>query len=111
MIKFILRIAANAGAIYIANIVVDGFTFSGNLFILAGIGGAMAIFHTFVYPIVKILAFPLVLLTFGLFGFITNALLLWFTAYFVQDLTIDGFLPLLFSTFILSIGNTIFSLL
>src|SRR3989344_3456382 len=86
----ILRIILNAGAIYLANSLVDGFTFSGNFVMLFFIGGILAVFQSFIYPLLKIIAFPLVLLSFGLFGFIVNAAVLWGISYFFAELSIDG---------------------
>lgn len=107
--KLLIRTFANSAAIYIAATFVDGFTMSGNWFILAGIGLALAIFQTFVYPVIKILAFPVVLLSFGLFGTIANMLVLWLVAYYVPDLTIDGIVPLLWGTFLLSMASILFA--
>lgn len=106
--KLLLKTFANSAAIFIASEFVEGFTMSGNLFILAGIGLVLAIFQSFIYPILKILAFPLVLVSFGLFGTITNMVVLWLIAYYVPDLTIDGIMPLIWGTLIVSMANMLF---
>jgi putative membrane protein len=109
LIKLALRTTANAGAIYFANSIVDGFTFSGNFVILIAIALALALFHSFVYPVIKILAFPLAFLSFGLFGTIINIVVLWGIAQYVPQLTIDGLMPLIWATAILSLANLLFS--
>jgi len=109
MLKFAFKVAANSSAIYFASSLVEGFTFSGNFAILIGIGFALAIFHSFVYPVVKILAFPLVFLSFGLFGTIINIAFLWLLAQYVPQLTIEGIMPLIWGTAILSIANLLFA--
>ena len=109
MFKFLLKAAVNSAAIYIASELVEGFTFSGNLFILLGIGLTLALFHTFLYPIIKIVAFPLVLISFGLFGSIVNMALLWLLSQYVPGLTIEGILPLIWGTAVLSLANFLFS--
>ena len=109
MVKFALKALANSAAIYLADNLVEGFTFSGDLFILAGIGIALALFQSFIYPILKILAFPLVLLSFGFFRIFVNMAVLWGLAYYIPQLTIEGILPLLWGTMILSMANLFFS--
>jgi len=109
LIKLLVKSAVNSIAIYSASSLIQGFTFSGDLFILIGIGLALAVFQSFIYPILKILAFPLVLLSFGLFGSIVNILVLWGMAYFLPELTIDGLMPLLLGAVVLSIANLLFS--
>ena len=108
-IKFLLKAGINSAAIYAASSLVEGFTFSGNLFILAGIGLALAIFQILIYPIIKIVAFPLVFLSFGLFGSILNLAVLWGIAQYVPELTISGIVPLILGAAILSITNLVFA--
>ena len=107
--KLILRIILNAVAIYLANSLVHGFSFSGFFVMLFFIGGILAVFQSFIYPLLKIIAFPLVLLSFGLFGFIVNAAVLWGISYFFAELTIDGIIPLLLATIVLSAVNVLFA--
>lgn len=109
MIKFVLKALASSGAIYLADNLIEGFTFSGDLFILAGMGLALAVFQSFIYPVIKILAFPLVILSLGFFGFVVNIIILWGLAYYVPDLTIDGIVPLISGAIVLSAANLIFS--
>jgi len=107
--KLLLKTFANSAAIFMASKFVEGFTMSDNLFILAGIGLVLAIFQSFVYPVIKILAFPVVLLSFGLFGTVVNMAVLWLIAYYVPDLTIDGIVPLIWGTAIVSVANFLFA--
>ena len=60
------------------------------------IGAIFGLVHAIIAPVVKILAFPLYILTFGLISFVINGALLlfvaWLSAQIGQDfLTIDGF--------------------
>lgn len=109
MAKFILKIAINSGAIYFAGEFIDGFTFSGNYIILAGIGAALAIFQLFIYPIVKVAAFPIVIISFGLFGYIIDLAVLWGIAYLVPQLEISGILPLVLGAAVISVANLLFA--
>lgn len=62
-------------------------------------------------PILFVLTLPITLLTFGVFGFVLNALLLWFVASFVEGFAIAGFVPALVSALIISlvgyVGNKV----
>jgi putative membrane protein len=109
MVKFALKTAINSASIYLASNLIPGFTFEGDLFILVGIGLALAAFQLFIYPVIKILAFPLVLLSLGFFGFIVNVVVLWGIAYYIPQLTIDGIVPLILGSVVLSTSNLLFS--
>src|SRR5262245_23563600 len=55
----------------------------------------------------KIVTFPLTLLTLGIFWFVVNALMLKLAASLVPGFTIQGFLPAFFGAIVLSIVNVI----
>ena len=109
MIKLLLKTIANSAAIYIASNIIHGFTFSGNLLILAGIGVALTVFQLLIYPVIKTIAFPIAFLSFGLFGTLLNLAALSGLANFFPELSIDGITPLIWGTVILSLVNLLFS--
>jgi putative membrane protein len=53
----------------------------------------------------KIVTFPLTLMTLGIFWFVVNALMLKLAASLVSGFTIQGFLPAFFGAIVLSIVN------
>ena len=108
MEKFAFKVAINAGAIYLATILIEGFTFSGNLAILALIGFVITLFQFFVYPVVKILAFPLFFMSFGLFGALVNLGILWGIDYYLPALAIEGIVPLVAGSIVISFANLLF---
>ena len=55
-----------------------------------------------VRPVLGLLTLPINILTLGLFSFVLNALLFWFVATFVEGFSVDGFLPALIGSVILS---------
>jgi putative membrane protein len=65
--------------------------------------------NIFIKPVLIMLTLPLNLLTLGLFTFVLNALLFWFVASFVEGFSVEGFLPALLGTLVISaiswIGN------
>jgi putative membrane protein len=61
--------------------------------------------------VLKIITFPLILLTFGLFYFVLNALLLTFVAFLVPGFSINGFTPALIAAIVLAAANLLWKAL
>lgn len=57
--------------------------------------------------IAKILTFPFIILTFGLFWFVINAIMLEIASVFIRGFQIRGFLPAFWASLILSVLNLI----
>ena len=77
--RFIAHLLINAAALYAATQFVSGISFDGDwrlLFAVALIFGAL---NVVIRPILKILTFPFLILTLGLFIFVLNAFMLWLT--------------------------------
>ena|ERR1051326_1452372 len=55
--------------------------------------------------ILKLLTFPLTLVTFGIFWFVINAIMLEIAAVFVPGFIIHGFIPAFFAAILLSLVN------
>lgn len=66
----------------------------------------LSIFHLILKPILKLLTFPLLLITFGLFTIVINMGMLWLTDYIVPGLSIHGLLALVYTTVLLSLFHT-----
>ncbi len=56
-----------------------------------------------VKPILFVLTLPITILTFGLFAFVLNALMLWFVGSFVEGFAVDGFIPALIASLFISV--------
>jgi putative membrane protein len=95
MFRMILKIAVYALAIWLAVRLIDGLSFDGTAWALLGIAVILAIVNAVVKPIVKVLSFPVVLVTLGLFLLVINALMLWLTVRISDALDLglasDGF--------------------
>ncbi len=89
-------------AILFAAYVIDGIYVSGffSAFFAAAILG---ILNAFLRPVLIILTLPFNILTFGLFTFIINALLLKMAAGVIPGFEIDGFWPAILGALIISI--------
>jgi putative membrane protein len=57
--------------------------------------------------LLKILTFPLTIVTFGVFWFVINAIMLELAAAFVPGFIIHGFLPAFFGAIVLSLVNLV----
>jgi len=55
--------------------------------------------------ILKIITFPLILITFGLFYFVVNAIILTFVAFLLPGFSINGFAPALIAAVVLAAAN------
>lgn len=58
--------------------------------------------------ILKILTFPLTIVSFGIFWFVINALMLWLASMFVPGFVIRGFVPAFLGAIVLSLVNLFF---
>ena len=61
--------------------------------------------------LLKILTFPLIVLTFGIFWIIINALMLMVASSFVRGFTVRGFWPAFWGAIVLALINTLFRML
>ena len=58
--------------------------------------------------VLRFLTFPLILVTFGLFSFVLNAILLLLVAFLVPGFSINGFWPAFLAALVLSAVNLLF---
>ncbi len=115
MKKFVIKIAVNAVALWVASLVLkSGITFqhSGTdrvqlvetVLLVAIIFGLV---NTFIRPIVKLFSFGLILLTVGLITFVINALMLWLTsaicAHFAVQFHVKNFISALAGSLIVTV--------
>jgi putative membrane protein len=109
--KLILRILANALAIFIAARYVHGanfgIDFTGDLMDYLIVGLVLALANTFARPILKIISAPLIFITMGLFMIVINAIILFAVDWFVEALAITGFMGYFWGIIIISIANAI----
>lgn len=104
MIRFLISTVINAGALWVATQLIPAITlrpYGGDgtwqtigSFLL--IGAIFGLVNAIVAPVIKVLAFPLYILTFGLISFVINGALLllvaWLSSQIGDDLlTIEGF--------------------
>lgn len=90
--EFVLRLAATMAGIWVSTRLVpsisfdEGTSMSTTLISLAVIALVFTVVNSIIKPIVKTLAFPLYILTFGLFALITNSLMFALTGWLSTQL-------------------------
>ncbi len=104
MIRFLVSSIISAGAIWLVTFLIpavtltpyggDGLWQTIGSFLL--VGAIFGLVNAIIAPVVKVLAFPLYILTFGLISFVINGALLLFVAWLSTQigadiLTIEGF--------------------
>ena len=115
MTKFFLRWAINAVALYVAVQFVAGIDFQEPLFPgLLWVALIIGLLNALVRPILKLLTFPLIILTLGLFTVVINTIVLMMTSSIGQmfnlGLTVDGFWSALLGSIVISIVSVVLSL-
>ncbi len=103
----IVKLLATALGLYLAEAVVSGLDYQGDWPTFAILAVILALVNAVVKPIAKLLSFPIVLLTLGLFLLVVNALMLWIVIA-ISDrmelgLTSTGFGATLIGAFIISL--------
>ncbi len=107
--RFLIKVLVSALALWVADYFLPGFSVTGGAVAYLVAGALLGALNTFVRPVLKLLALPLILVSLGLFTFIINAAILWFVAHTLAAVTITGILPLLWATLIVSVVQMLFS--
>jgi putative membrane protein len=81
----------NVVALYAAEKLVDGISFSGDFGILVLTGLVFALVNLLLKPVVKLLAIPVIIVTFGIALFFINILMLYITDWLLSGFTITHF--------------------
>ena len=85
MTKFILRLAINAIALYLAVLILPGINLESNLVSILWLALIFGLVNALVRPLIQILTCPLILLTLGLFTLVINTFLFWLTSVIGQS--------------------------
>ena len=103
----LIRWAVLAFSMWIATLVVPGISVDGGLTTYLWVALLFGLINTFFGSIIKVLTFPVSLVTFGLFLFVVNAAMLSLTARWSEKLEVAGFWSALFAALIISVITTI----
>ena len=109
--NFFIRLLVNMAALWVATRVVPGVTHSGGWLPLVGVAVIFGVTNTFVGAITKVLTFPIILVTLGLFLLVINGLMLWLTSRISEGLDlgfhVDGFWAAFWGALVVSVVSTI----
>ena len=84
----IVQILINAGALYAADYLIDGIKFQGEWWKFLLVALAFSLLNTYLRPILRILTFPITMITMGIFLLVINALMLLLTSAVSQQLSL-----------------------
>lgn len=112
--RLLLHLLANAGALYITFLLLNGdFLVTGGWkgYLIAAV--LFGVLNGFIKPILKILSLPFVFMTAGLFTFVINMGIVWFAQYALDILKFEevaiqingGWVTYLYIGFIMALAN------
>lgn len=122
MVDLVVKVLINAVGVFAAVQLVPqiDFDFGPDWWKLLAVALILALVNTYIKPILKVLSFPVTLLSLGLFAFVLNALLLLLVAFvsdqlklgftigkFPPDFTADAFIGALLGSIVISIVATL----
>ena len=112
---FVIRLLINAAALWVATRIVPGVTYSGGWIPFFGVALIFGVVNTFVGITTKVLTFPLIFVTLGLFILVINGLMLWLTGTVSGALglgfRVEGFWPGFWGALVVSLVSTALSLM
>jgi putative membrane protein len=85
----IVRILINAVAVYVAATFLDGVRIDGGGTAII-VALVLGFFNAFVKPVLKVLTFPITIVTLGLFLIVLNVLMVYATDYFITGFAVLG---------------------
>jgi putative membrane protein len=107
LLRFAVRFAVNAAALYVAGWALDGVTWGeewGTLLVAAAV---FTLVNAWVKPVVTVLSIPFIVVTLGLFYVLVNVLMLYVTDWLVGGFDIASFGAGLLAALIVSVVNAL----
>jgi putative membrane protein len=113
--RFLIRLALNAGIVWITFAVIDGLTFGGDWLGFLLIVGMLALANAIVLPILKLLALPIRMMTLGLATLAINVAvivaIIWFAGQLDPDVASAAWGPTILGALMITILSSIVSTL
>jgi putative membrane protein len=112
-VSFVLRLLINAAALWVATQVVPGVSYIGGWLPFLCVALVFGVINATLRPLAKILTFPLIIVTLGLFALVVNGLMLWLTSALAGSLGfgfhVSGFWAAFFGGLVVSIVSFLLS--
>lgn len=99
----VLKFLGTVAAVYLTVNLVPGILVSGGWTTTLLIALVWSVIVMVIRPVLRVLTFPITLITFGLFSVILNALLFYAMQWVVPGFTVAGIVPALLGAFVLSL--------
>ena len=100
---------------WVATRIVPGVSYTGGWMPLLGVAFVFGVVNAFVRPVARILTFPIVILTLGLFLLVINGFMLWLTSALSDALDlgfhVQGFLAAFLGALVVSVVSGVLSLM
>ena len=110
--RILITILANALGLFLVSRILDGFVFEGGFIAPVVTAVILSVLNFLLKPIIKLLSFPMVFLSGGLFLIVINAFLIYLSVYVLQvmdiegvSLMVDGALTYVLAAVILGLAN------
>jgi putative membrane protein len=114
-VTFLVRLIVNAAALWVATELVSGVRYTGGWLPFLGVALVFGFVNAFIRPVAKILTFPLIIITLGIFALVVNGLMLLLTSGLSGALGlgfhVDGFWAAFWGAIVVSIISTILSMM
>ena len=111
---FLIRLLVNAAALWVATRIVPGVSYSGGALPLLGVALVFGVVNAVISPVLKILTFPIIILTLGIFALVINGLMLMLTSGLSSALGLGfhvrGFWAAFWGALVVSLVSTMLSL-
>ena len=111
----LIRLLVNAAALWVATRLVPGVVYDGGALPLLGVALVFGVVNALIRPVAKILTFPLIIVTLGIFALVINGLMLWLTSSLSSALGlgfhVSGFWAAFWGGLVVSIVSTILSMI
>jgi len=112
--RFLARLLVNAAALWVATRIVPGVTYSGGVVPMLAVALVFGVVNAVIGTATKILTFPIILLTLGIFILVINGLMLMLTSAMSSALGlgfhVDGFWAAFWGGLVVSVIATALSL-
>jgi putative membrane protein len=113
-VGFLIRLLVNAAALWVATRIVPGVSYQGEVLPFIGVALVFGVVNAIIRPITKVLTFPIIILTLGIFIFVINGLMLWLTGSLSTSLGlgfhVTGFWAAFWGALVVSIVSTMLSM-
>lgn len=107
MKNLLIRWVGLAAAFWVSAALIGGITITGGFGSYLWIALVFGLVNAVLGTIVRVVTFPLTVLTFGLFLLIINTLMLYITAQITDALDVDGFWPAFLGALVITVISSI----